>query len=360
MRANPCFRGNLKDEAVSELKAEMGKTRAFAGAPAAWSIVNRKYTLSMVRLIQRNPLLFECACGMTAQSQEWDWLCRHMTAFDPDRMIAGDFAKFDKSMCAEFIQGAFDVLIALAEKSTNYDEEDIMMLRTIACDTAFCFMNFNGDLVQFYGTNPSGHPLTVIINSLVNSLYFRYMYKSITQKPVSSFREFVTLITYGDDNVANVSRGLDGFNHTTIQQEFKKFNITYTMADKEAASVPFIGIEDISFLKRTFKYDTKLGKIVGPLDEASIHKMLSVWVKSRTISSQEQMVAVCSSALQEYFFYGEEKFNEMTQKIMPLLAKHNLDFYAHSSSFPTYECLCDRYKISGRKSLGLPSRPTNL
>jgi hypothetical protein len=358
-RANPCFRGNLKDEAVSELKAEMGKTRAFAGAPAAWSVVNRKYTLSMVRLIQRNPLLFECACGMTAQSQEWDWLCRHITGKNPTRMIAGDFAKFDKSMCAEFIQGAFDILIAIAKRSNNYDDEDIMMLRTIACDTAFCFMNFNGDLVQFYGTNPSGHPLTVIINSLVNSLYFRYMFKSITNKPVSDFRKYVTLITYGDDNVANVSDDLDGFNHTTIQAEFAKFNIKYTMADKEAESIPFIDISEVSFLKRSFRYNERLGKIVGPLDESSIHKMLSVWVKSRSISEQEQMVAVCASAMQEYFFYGEEKFHEMENKIMPILEKHFLLFYTHPSTFQTYNCLCDRYKISGRKSLGLPYRPTD-
>jgi hypothetical protein len=185
------------------------------------------------------------------------------------------------------------------------------------------------------------------------------MFKSITNKPVSDFRKYVTLITYGDDNVANVSDDLDGFNHTTIQAEFAKFNIKYTMADKEAESIPFIDISEVSFLKRSFRYNERLGKIVGPLDESSIHKMLSVWVKSRSISEQEQMVAVCASAMQEYFFYGEEKFHEMENKIMPILEKHFLLFYTHPSTFQTYNCLCDRYKISGRKSLGLPYRPTD-
>jgi len=90
---------------------------------------------------------------------------------------------------------------------------------------------------------------------------------------------------------------LNGFNHTSLQKAFAEHGIKYTMADKNAESIPFIHIDEVSFLKRSFVYSVDLCAYIAPLDEKSIHKMLSVWVRSRTISSQEQMIAVMSPQL---------------------------------------------------------------
>jgi hypothetical protein len=48
--------------------------------------------------------------------------------------------------------------------------------------------------------------------------------------------------------------------------------MTFTTSDKKEQTEKFVKIEDISFLKRTFRYHTLLKRIVAPLDKDSIMK----------------------------------------------------------------------------------------
>eukprot|EP00494_Astrolonche_serrata_P033746 UN34015 len=155
----------------------MKKTRVFTGAPFDWSIVVRKYLLSFVRVMQNERYVFEGAPGTVAQSLEWEEMYDYLTQFGEGRMVAGDYKAFDKKMPPQIILAAFEVIINLCKKSGNYSDLDMNVVKGIAFDTAFPLIEFNGDLMQFYGSNPSGHPLTVIINSLANSLYVRYAYR---------------------------------------------------------------------------------------------------------------------------------------------------------------------------------------
>jgi len=351
-RYNAIFRANLKDEPVTFLKAELGKTRVFAGAPVAWSVVNRKYTLSLIRLIQSNQYIFECACGIICQSLEWDIMRKYLTKHGEDRLVAGDFEKFDKRMSSELIQNAFDILIDICRASGNYNHDDLLVLRGIAVDTAFAWMNFNGDLVSFFGSNPSGHPLTVIINSLVNSLYMRYCFCEITGKDPKEFKSFVNLMTYGDDNIMNVSIQIPDFNHTSIQSTLRGVGVGYTMADKNAPSIPYIHINECSFLKRTWRFDDDFGGFVAPLDHDSIEKMLMVWNRSKTISAQEQCIAVISSAVMEYSYYGRFIFEEKCSMLKQMCKDLDLWIYVTESTFPTFSTMVDRYQNGGRKPTG--------
>lgn len=342
-RYNPIFSASLKDEPVTFEKAQLGKTRVFSAAPTAWCIVVRKYLLSTVRLIQFHQKIFECACGITAQGKEWQSLYEHLIFFGKDRMVAGDFKKFDKRMCGKIILSAFEILENICKRSTNYEPEDMLVIKGIALDTAYNWQNFNGTLMQFMGGNPSGQPLTVIINSLVNCLYMRYCYVVITGLHPNTFKNNVHLMTYGDDNVLNVSSTLNEFNHTRIQEELKKLDIDYTMADKISESVPFIHIDSVSFLKRTFRYDSNLGYIVAPLELESIEKMLMVWNRSKTISQNEQMVAIISSANMEYFFHGKQLFEEKQIMFKNLINRLGLSIYCNDQTLASYETLSTRF-----------------
>jgi hypothetical protein len=337
-RVFPNFCAHLKDEAVSFKKVKAKKTRVFTGAPFDWSIVVRKYYLSCVRLIQNNRFAFEAAPGTVAQSYEWHELRDYITKFGEDRIVAGDYKAFDKRMSPVFIQAAFTILERLCIESGNYSTKDVRVLRGIAADTAFPLVDFNGDMVEFYGTNPSGHPLTVIINSLVNSLYMRYVYTLLhPQQNVRDFRDHVSLMTYGDDNILSVSKKAGWYNHTAISRAFASFDITYTMADKDAESVPFIHIDDASFLKRKWRFDNDVGVYLAPLEHDSIEKMLMVWVKSKTISEQEQSMAVISSAIREYFYYGKDIFNVKRDMLRKVVSEVNMDHWVTPDVFPTWE-----------------------
>jgi hypothetical protein len=141
-----------------------------------------------------------------------------------------------------------------------------------------------------------------------------------------------------------VREGCDWYNHTTISKRFSELGIEYTMADKEAESVPYIQIKDASFLKRTWRFDKEIGCHVAPLDHDSIEKMLMVWNRSKSISEGAQAIAVIESALGEYFFYGREIYDDKLDLLKKLIKKLEYTPYASDVTFLTFDELIDRFK----------------
>ncbi len=339
----PIFTMHLKDEVLPQAKIDKGKTRAFTGSPVDWSIVVRKYLLSFVRLVQRNKDLFEAYPGLVCQSHEWTQLYKRLTQFGADQMVAGDYSKFDKKMVAPFILAAYDIIIEI-HRHAGWEEPLLKVLEGIGIDTAFPTVKVQNDLVQFYGTNPSGHPLTVIINCIVNSLYMRYAYMILNPKgEVESFRDNVALATYGDDNVLGVSRQAPWFNHSTIQSALCTIGVEYTMADKETESRPYIHMDKVVFLKRSFVFDEEVGAYLAPLDEDSIFKSLTWWVASKSICPEAQMSAILVSAIREYFFYGRERYNEMSNAILQISENLVLSGFLNREQILSWEDLLAQF-----------------
>lgn len=354
-RVYPNFCAHLKDEPVTFAKREAGKTRVFTGAPMDFSIVNRKYFLSIIRLMQRNRFIFECGPGTISQSTEWDEIYHYLTTFSDEHIVAGDYKSFDKHMHPEFMLAAFDIIYKVCEHSGNYDEEDLRAISTMAMDVTYPYVDYNGDLVQFVGVNPSGHPLTVIINGLVNCLYIRYVYYMLNPKRTcSDFKENVKLMTYGDDNIMGINPDIPWFNHTTIRSALSTFGVVYTMADKTAVSVPYIKISEASFLKRTWRYDRDVGYYLCPLDEESIERSLMTWVLSKTIGPDEQCSEIIRSASEEYFWYGKEKFLTKKKLLQDLISHLSLELWFEDQPLNTWYELHKRYReMSGLGALAI-------
>ena len=305
-----------------------------------------------MRLVQNNKLVFESAPGTVTQSAEWGMFHKHLTAFGSDRIVAGDFKAFDKRMPPQVIEAAFRIMIDVCKASGNYSREDILVLHGICEDVMNPMTDFNGDLVSFVGSNPSGWPLTVILNGLANALYLRYCYLQLNpEREVDTFRENVHLLTYGDDNVMGVSRTCPWFNHTSIAQALGDIDIVYTMPDKEAESVPYITIHDATFLKRSWRWSPDLQDYACPLDHDSIEKMLMTWVRSKHVLPEVQMAAVVDSALREYFFYGRATFEAKRALFRAIMSDHNLLRYL-PSTLVLYDDLVKQWQDSTKK-LGL-------
>jgi hypothetical protein len=350
-RANVIFSAKLKDEPVSQAKFESGKTRLFVAAPMDFTILVRQTLLPFIRLVQNNKFAFESGPGTAAQSAEWGQIHAYLTAFPKELCIAGDYSSFDKKMSAQFMLAAFRVVyIILAE--AGYSEEDLLIVKGIATDTSFSNADFFGDLLGFLGTNPSGHPLTVIINGIVNSLYIRYAYYLLNpDHEVLSFRNNVHLFTYGDDNIMGVHpRVASWFYHEAIQGALATIGVKYTMADKESDSVPHLPITQCSFLKRSWVFSTELKNYMCPLEWTSIEKMLCVWVRSKTETWQAQTISTLLSAHYECFWHGREKFESMDCAIKECVAELELSGWM-DQAFPTWDEYVQRWlDISARNA----------
>jgi hypothetical protein len=344
-RYNPIFNVNLKDEVRSKKKCETGQTRGFTGAPVEHVIAMRMVFLSLIKLAMDNQLLFECAAGIVATSIEWTKLYKHLTKFGKDRVFDGDYGKYDKKFSAKLMITIFlKILIKVAELSGKYDEEQITIMTTAAFDVAFPWVHFFGVIMMLYGTNPSGQSLTTLVNCLGNSVYMRCAFlemspqfdrdkPSMWQSILGTFKKLVALITYGDDNAMGVHSSCDWFNHTTVSKYLGARGIEYTAADKESESKPFKNIEDCTFLKRGFKFIPGTEWCMAQLEMKSIRKMLMYGLQSAAISEDQQCIEKVDSAMREFFFYGEEVYNEHSALLQSVLSESRLDHLVRLDTF---------------------------
>lgn len=342
-RVYAIHRGNLKDEPTKFTKK---KIRMFAGCEFALTYLGREYFLPIIRLIQTNWIEFECAVGVNVHSKQWTELYAHITKHGTTNMVAGDYKAFDKSASPKAMMSAFEILIKIAREA-GYSQEQVTIMRGIATEICYPVYEISGVVVQIFGSNPSGHPLTVIVNNLMNSLYLRYAYYAIYEgQPPKPFAEVCSLICYGDDNAMGVDDDYPDFNHTRISEELAKVGITYTMADKDSASVPFIGIEDVSFLKRNFKWSDDLGAWMAPIEIASISKSLHNCMQRKgvDVTPEELALGSLTGANMEFYYHGRKVFEERRAQLISVAEACELH---NMLELKTYDDLTDAFL--GRK-----------
>lgn len=311
-RAYPVLKACQKDEVTKLSKL---KVRIFQAAPLKTQFLLRKYFLKIAKFLSDNPILSECAVGVNAHGPQWHQLDSYMAKFgSKGRTVAGDFKGYDQHMSARMIMLAFDFMIDFAEKSGNYTPEDIKIMKGLMTDIVYPIIMVGGTLVQLFGSNSSGHGLTVYVNGIVNSLYHRSVFFIIYPKYQGMFHHVVALMTYGDDVKFSVHQLYDKYNHTRIQAVFADHGIVYTMAEKDAESVPFLDHTDADFLKRKSKWCTQYswrgseGMWLGRLDENSIFKSLHANLESPENSRTEIAVQCLDSAMRELWFHGRSHF----------------------------------------------------
>lgn len=340
------FRGNLKDEPTKFTKK---KVRVFAGCEFAFLCLTRKYYLSLIRVIQSNWDKFECAVGINAHGKDWTKLAETLTRYGDERMIAGDYAAFDKSAAPEAMLGAFDQLIRIAKKA-GFTERQLCIMRGIATEICLPVYEFNGVLLQMFGSNPSGHPLTVIINNIMNSLYLRYAYYVIHDgEKVPPFSDVIALMCYGDDNAMGVHESEEKFNHTRVSEELAKVGIKYTMADKEAESVPYIKFSEVSFLKRFFVWNDDVKQYVAPIEEASISKSLHNYMKRKGSDTLPEKIAADSirNAQREYFRHGRDVYTARMDQLAKV--RDECDLTAYVGDLLSYDEAVNQYLEAAEK-----------
>lgn len=346
----PIFRASLKDEAVTQRKIAANKVRVFMGAPVDFTLLMRSALLSFIRVAQSNRYIFEGAPGIEAQGEDWQSLFEYLTAHGENQCVFGDFAGFDTSMRANFMIAAFE-LIAEFHRACGASDEHINAIRSIAMDVTFPMVEYNGDLVSFYGVNPSGQALTVTLNGIINCMYMRYCYLTLNpRRELLSFRSNVNLITYGDDNGMGISPKIPWFNHTSITKALSNINIKYTMADKLSDSVPYISIYKADFLKRKWRYEPQMSRHVCPLEIKSIIKSLMIGVKKQHLSEHDHTAQVLDQALAEFFWHGEEIFLLWRTRFIGMVESYHLHGYLPSGKLLTWKDHIIRYGSRGSKS----------
>lgn len=334
-RGHPIFNANLKDEVVTQQRFEAGKTRVFFSCPVDFLCVVRMMFLGFTRVVQRNWEIFHCVIGVNVHSAQWEQVHKILTKHGSDRMIAGDFAGFDKKFSVSFMRWAFWIIKQIAIASGNFSQEEQVVMECIEADLVNPTVNWFGMLVTLNGGEVSGHQLTTVFNCFCCVLYIMYAYS--TTYEVDSFFEHVTILSLGDDHVVGVSPDKPLFTHTHIKDVLEVAGVGYTMAEKEKPSVPYITMSEVTFLKRKFQYHPGVDGIVGPLEKASIGKMLMAQVVPRDCSKAQALAQAMVSASMESFYHGEEFFQFIESCLQQVESSFELEVHQRQHPRLTWE-----------------------
>lgn len=321
-RYYPAFKACLKDEPT---KLTKDKVRVFQAAPIVLQMMTRMYFLPIARIFSLFPALSECAVGVNCMGPDWSELGEHMKHFGEDRILAGDYSKYDLRMPAQVMFSAFRILIDVAI-ICGYSDDDVKVMEGIATDICYPVMAYNGDLIQHIGSNPSGQNLTVYINSIVNSLLFRCAFYDLKGvKSRINFRDVCKLMTYGDDVKGSVKSGYDDFNHLYVAQFLSEHDMKFTMPDKESTPIPFMRDCDADFLKRKNVYCAQTEHVMGALDEDSIFKSLHSNLKSKENTREKLAADNIDGALREWFNHGQEVYELRRAQMQEVAKRANID-----------------------------------
>jgi hypothetical protein len=284
-RATHLYVDFLKDEARKPGKA----ARLISAAPLAYTIAFRMLFLSFTIAAQKTRLANGMAIGINAY-KDFDQLAKRLRSRGL-RCVAGDYKSFDSSLQPQILWAAHDIIA-----EWYGDDEWALARRTLWLEVVSSrHLGGLGSVKStVYGWShglPSGHPATSFINSLCNLVLFSMAWGRIMGAHNSSkFWDYVYLCVYGDDNVLNVSdEVLHLFNQRTIADAMTGLGMTYTIETKAEGEVPESRLlTEVSFLKRTFRFEDSYNEYVGALDLESV-LCIPYWV--RTDKGAQEIIA---------------------------------------------------------------------
>lgn len=309
----------LKDEPREKSKIDIGKTRPFCVSQLHAVILARMFLSPMYMLMVENNFAFCTSVGINMHSNA-AYVVDTLTNFSP-YIMEGDYSNYDQTMPFDIGWAANSVVRNILE-TFGYSKEALKCVDVLLSENLFSYVNMNKDIFMVPGLQPSGKYATAEDNSLRGVILMMYAWYSGGKSPGTFFQN-VRPITYGDDVLAAVKpESKDYFNNNFYQEACKKhFNMKYTSASKSADMKDFLSIEQVSFLKRSFRKRSEYW--IAPLDKDSIIKSLIWYIPSKFVSEEKQMTDTMNSSLWELFFHlNESEFNTVRREFIHLLSKH--------------------------------------
>ncbi|QBL75901.1 putative non-structural polyprotein [Solenopsis invicta virus 12] len=323
----------LKDERRPIAKVDAGKTRVFSNGPMDYSIAFRQYFLGFVAHLMENRITNEVSIGTNVYSRDWTKTARKMKE-KGDKVFAGDFSTFDGTLNSSMMFRFLDVVNAFYN-----DGEENALIRYVLFSEIVNSVHICEDLVYYMThSQPSGNPVTTPLNCFVNSVGGRMCFEiaamhSGVNMTMYDFDKHVSLVSYGDDNIYNISDHVaEWFNMHTITSAFAEIGMIYTDETKDLTKTPpkYKTLEEVSYLKRGF-INNGTGRWLAPLAMETILEMPN-WCRGG-LDIEEGTKVNCENAIMELAMHPVEVYNEWSNKI-------NLAFMTttgNSLDFKTYK-----------------------
>lgn len=335
------FVDTLKDERRELHKVAVGKTRVFSAGPQHFVVAFRQYFLPFAAYLMHNRIDNEVCVGTNPYSIDWERISRRLKV-KGEHVIAGDFGNFDGSLVAQVLWSIFwEIFVpwmsTFVDMESDYGKRTLKICLGLWTHLVHSVHIFKNNVYMWTHSQPSGNPFTVIINCLYNSIIMRIAWIKIMEKKepkyvsMKWFRHFVSMVSYGDDNVLNISEQvLHLYNQETISEIMREMKHEYTDEAKTGTIVKSRKLDEIFFLKRGFVFSEELQRTIAPLKKEVIYEMLN-WSRN-TIDPNVILMTNIDVAMREIVYHGRHEYQQLKQRIMD-----NVDCLPSYPQILTYE-----------------------
>jgi hypothetical protein len=260
---------NLKDELRNREKA--GKPRSFRVSTLHTQFLTKKYTMNMVSSIMHNRDFNQIMVGVNPY-KEWDAMYKRLRQCSG--VWAGDLSSWDGKMLPQVQTAVIRMMLV------KYKGKHKKALETLLYSIPYNLDNMMDDTYLTTHSMPSGNFLTAIFNSIVNRMYTAMWYFRYKKNPsVHDFHTNVVDMVYGDDKLNGIISEDSNLNAISMKEFFKSIGMKMTTATKQEVLKPYEALSEVSFLKRVFEYNNKIGRVMCPLDKKTLRNTI-MWLDS--------------------------------------------------------------------------------
>nr|ULF99839.1 MAG: nonstructural polyprotein [Cripavirus sp.] len=341
IRPEVVWTDTLKDQKISIAKAELGKTRLFSAAPMHYAIALRKVCAPFIAHLAKKRIDNTVCVGVNPFSCEWGAVYRHLVKRGK-KVIAGDYSNFDGTLPAQLVYAATELFAEWYDCNWEFvvahnrhivggvalsktDFLSFVKRLYYECVHHLHIMNHGEGALMYYVRNgiPSGCPVTAPLNSVVNHFSLAYCWMQIFKGTrVSSLRSFfdhTSSVFYGDDFIMNIRDDvIESFNQETITKAMKEhLDMVMTDEAKTNECVRYRSMDEVSFLKRKFRFERNIHEIVAPLDLTVILDSTN-WYKLGLAPALVTTKETLESCTRELSLHPIEVDNEWRTKITSL------------------------------------------
>jgi hypothetical protein len=258
----------MKDELRPIAKKD--KPRSFRVAPLHHTYLVKKFLGNLFIHCRKNMWNNQIAVGMNPYL-DWNTLYKHLRK--NDILFDGDVGNWDGGTNSQ-VQDAISEIVL--DFYTGKDKEVLNLLLTSMVRS---YVLIRERLYLSTHSMPSGCWVTAFFNSLYNRfitalVLYREMKKDNKIPSVTDFLKLTDFVL-GDDKLCGAPTShAKYFNAFTVKNYFNSLGMKYTDGDKGEILSESKPIHELCFLKRGFKFHTKLQKIVGPLSLTTLYNTL--------------------------------------------------------------------------------------
>lgn len=296
-----------------------GKVRLFCVGGANSTIYGNTFMRPFSEMLQEQAPRSPVSVGINPYSYDWTELIYYLREGISDPVfLAGDKSQYDSCVPPIVTIAAADII------SSCFPIEQQDDVHSLVTSLAYSLRIVAGQWYPKNGGNISGGSGTAVVNSITNGLLFWICFYNLFKeegKDPFLYQHLVNAVAYGDDDLQCVDRSItDTINMKSLQRQLSYLGVTYTAPDKSDNIPLFYNIDQVSYLKHGFSFQSGLYYPTYPIElifqlgtwyDANCNLPLTLYLEQLYQVCLNRLACYPKSTYDKYKYFLDKNYSSM-------------------------------------------------